>query len=104
MDANTDVTPGFYNCVNAGLYYASNFVPRAANERAMDYIVLCLNQLWETGRFGSFFYEKTADQWLEPWFGGLTMNNPSIFEDPSGWQRPSPAKRCLCRCTPGSVC
>ena len=82
VDANTDVTPGFYNCVNAGLYYASNFVPKAANERAMDYIVLCLNQLWETGRFGSFFYEKTADQWLEPWFGGLTMNNPSIFEEP----------------------
>lgn len=79
VDAYTDVTPGFYNNVNAGIYYGSNFTPSVANKTASDYIVKCLNELWTSGRFGPFFYEKTADQWLEPWFGGLTMNNPSIF-------------------------
>ncbi len=82
VDAFTDVTPGFYNCLNASFYYGSNFTPSIANKNAADYIGRSLNELWTTGRFWSFFYEKTADQWLEPWFGGLTMNNPSIFNEP----------------------
>lgn len=79
VDAYTTVTPGFYNCLNASFYYGSNFTPSIANKNASDYIVKCLNELWTSGRFAPFFYEKTADQWLEPWFGCLTMNNPSIF-------------------------
>ena len=82
VDAFTDVTPGFYNFMNAGFYYASNLNPKIANQTAAEYIVKCMNELWSTGRIWSFFYEKTADQWLEPWFGGLTMNNPSIFDEP----------------------
>lgn len=82
VDAFTDVTPGFYNCLNAGFYYGSNFTPSVANQNAAGYIMRSLHELWTTGRFWQFFYEKTADQWLEPWFGGLTMNNPSIFDEP----------------------
>ena len=82
MDAFTTVTPGFYNNGNASFYYMSEFNPPVANQLAWEYLQRSLNALWEEGRFWRFLGEKTTDQWLEPWFGGLTMNNPSLFNEP----------------------
>lgn len=82
MDAFTTVTPGFYNNLNASFYYASNFDPPVANQLAWESLQKSLSALWTEGRFWRFLGEKTVDQWLEPWFGGLTMNSPSLFDNP----------------------
>lgn len=83
MDSHTSVTPGFYNTDSLVMYAAADYQPAKANELAVDFIKQCWQELREQNRVAAFFGEKTADQWLEPWFGGLTMANPSIYDNPN---------------------
>ena len=51
-----------------------------------------------------FSIEKTADQWLEPWFGCLTMNNPSIFCEQKWLAHALTDGELFSLYTPGSAC
>ena len=82
VDAFSNTTPGFYNGLNSRLYYDSGFDPAKANQMAVEHIRTSLAELSGSGQLLKFFCKKTILQWLDPWFGGLTMNNPSIFQEP----------------------
>ena len=81
MDAFTTVSPGMYNALNVKLYQESGYNPTLANQLALDYLQRSLHTFHSDGRLWHFLAEKTANQWFEPWFGGLTMNNPSLFNE-----------------------
>lgn len=87
VDSHTTVTPGYYNGDSIVLYYMADYQPDKANELSINFIKGCWQELNDQGRVASFFGEKTADQWLEPWFGGLTMANPSIYNEPNALAR-----------------
>lgn len=81
MDAFTTVSPGMYNALNVKLYQESGYDPSLANQLALAYLQRSLHTLHSDGQLWHFLTEKTASQWFEPWFGGLTMNNPSLFNE-----------------------
>lgn len=87
VNSHSEVTPGFYNGDSIVLYYMADYQPDKANELAANFIKGCLNELKTEKRMLAFFGEKTADQWLEPWFGGLTMNNPAVYNEPNALAR-----------------
>ncbi len=76
--------PGFYNGISIKVYRESGYDAALANQTAAGDIRNSLIALHKQGRFWQFFAEKTADQWLEPWFDSLSANNPSLYNEP-GW-------------------
>lgn len=84
VDAYSEVpAPGFCNGISIKVYRECNYNAAEANRICVGHIRNSLVALHKQGRFLAFFCEKTADQWLEPWFGGLTMSNPAIYNEPN---------------------
>lgn len=75
--------PGFYNGICLSVFRECNYDARLANLVSIGHIKNSLLALHEQGRFVKFFAEKTADQWLEPWFSALSMANPAIYNEPN---------------------
>ena len=74
--------PGFYNGISIKVYRQCGYDAAMANRQAAMDIRNSLLALQRQGRFWQFFAEKTADQWLEPWFTSLSANNPSLYNEP----------------------
>lgn len=78
-DENTVAGPGSYNGTNRSLFWDNKADAAATDAAAWENIRQYLNGYKQDhARFVSFFSTKTAYQWLDPWFGALTMNyNPA---------------------------
>ena len=84
VDAYSEVpVPGFYNGIHEKVFRECHYDAAEANRVCVTHIRNSLVALHKQGRFLAFFGEKIADQWLEPWFGGLTMSNPAIYNEPN---------------------
>ena len=86
VDAYSEVpVPGFCNGIHEKIFRECNYDAAEANRICVTHIRNSLVNLHKQGRFFAFFAEKTADQWLEPWYGGLTMSNPAIYNEPNAF-------------------
>ncbi len=82
VDAYSDKDmPGFYNDLSVKVYRENNYDAVQTNRACVTHIRNSLAALHRQGRFLAFFAEKTADQWLDPWFGSMAMSSPAIYTD-----------------------
>lgn len=83
IDTSGDApTPGFYTELAVKIFEEADYDVQTANALAWQSITDSLTLLHSEKQLIKFFAKKTIYQWLAPWFGGLTMNNPSIFGEP----------------------
>lgn len=86
IHSGTYYGPGGYDASSWKLFWANNYDTNATNAAAVkgirEYIATYLHNPKEV----KFFLQKTAWQWLDPWFEALTMNGPSItVAGGAGW-------------------
>ena len=86
IHSGTYYGPGGYDASSWELFWANNYDTNATNAAAVkgirEYIATYLHNPKEV----KFFLQKTAWQWLDPWFEALTMNGPSItVAGGAGW-------------------
>ena len=86
IHSGTYYGPGGYDASSWELFWANNYDTNTTNAAAVkgirEYIATYLRNPKEV----KFFLQKTAWQWLDPWFEALTMNGPSItVAGGAGW-------------------
>lgn len=86
IHSGTYYGPGGFDGSSWDLFWDNNADTAAANAAAAkgirEYIVTYLHNPKEV----KFFLQKTAWQWLDPWFEALTMNGPAItVAGGAGW-------------------
>ena len=86
IHSGTYYGPGGYDASSWKLFWANNYDTNATSAAAVkgirEYIATYLHNPKEV----KFFLQKTAWQWLDPWFEALTMNGPSItVAGGAGW-------------------
>lgn len=86
IHSGTYYGPGGFDGSNWDLFWDNNADTAAANAAAAkgirEYIATYLHNPKEV----KFFLQKTAWQWLDPWFEALTMNGPAItVAGGAGW-------------------
>ena len=86
IHSGTYYGPGGYDASSWELFWANNYDTHTTNAAAVkgirEYIATYLHNPKEV----KFFLQKTAWQWLDPWFEALTMNGPSItVAGGAGW-------------------
>lgn len=78
IHSGTYYGPGGFDGSSWNLFWDSNADTAAANAAAVKGIGEYWNTYLHNPKEVKFFLQKTAWQWLDPWFEALTMNGPSI--------------------------
>lgn len=78
IHSGTYYGPGGFDGSNWDLFWDSNADTAAANAAAVKGIGEYWNTYLHNPKEVKFFLQKSAWQWLDPWFEALTMNGPSI--------------------------
>lgn len=69
-----DNMPGNYNGESQRIYEDSGYDTKTADQISRQKIAEAIKCFLTGERSAKFFLMKTECQWLDPWFGGLTMN------------------------------
>ena len=78
--------PGGFDGSNWNLFWENNADTSATNAAAVKGIREYMATYLHNPKEVKFFLQKTAWQWLDPWFEALTMNGPSItVAGGAGW-------------------
>ena len=78
IHSGTYYGPGGFDGSSWNLFWDNNADTTAANAAAVKGIGEYWNTYLHNPKEVKFFLQKTAWQWLDPWFEALTMNGPSI--------------------------
>ncbi len=86
LHSNGYFGPGGYDGSNCDIFWDNGSDTAAANAAAVKGIREYLANYLHHPKENKFFLQKTAWQWLDPWFEALTMNGPAItVADGVGW-------------------
>ena len=77
--------PGNYNGYSRNVYHELNGDTAEVDRQARAQIRENINQFTSGQRSPIFFLKKTNSQWLDPWFGGLTMTVYGVETEDAAW-------------------
>ncbi len=73
LEDSPNFTPGAHTQKHQQIYFENSMDTHLSDMAAREEIRGTINDFLSGSRQLSFFKEKTEYQWLDPWFGGLTM-------------------------------
>ena len=78
LTSNAGIGPGGYDGSHEILFAENDFNEERTDAIAKENIRKAMEDYLDGKRSMKFFWHKTETQWLDPWFGGLTMNVYSL--------------------------